>query len=394
MRVLTFTSLFPNAVMPNHGVFILQRVAHLARRGNSVQVVAPIPYCPPLISFPKWESFKRVPAEESIAGLSIYHPRYLLVPKISMPVHGASMFLSSLGQLRRLHADYAFDVIDAHYVYPDGFAAVLAARALRLPVFVSARGSDLNVFSELPTIRPLIRWTLRHATGGIGVSTALRNKMVELGLPANRAYMIGNGVDLARFVPLDRAECRRRLELPDGEIMLSVGALIESKGHQVAIAALAELLGLHPQLRLFIVGEGPYRNALLHRARALGVSDRVRLVGAVPNEELKYWYSAADVNCLFSAREGWPNVLLESIACGTPVLATRVGGVAEVITCDDVGLTIGDLALAASALHSLLEQKRDRHRMRNFAQQHSWTKIANQVEEAFSFVFQSSPMPS
>lgn len=371
--------------MPNHGIFILQRMGHFAKRpSNSVQVVAPIPYCPPLIFFPKWERFRGVPRRESISGLTVHHPRYLLLPKLSMPLHGVSMFLNTINQLLKLHGEHGFDLIDAHYVYPDGFAAVLAARRLGLPVFVSARGSDLNVFPELPTIAPLIRWTLRHATAGIAVSTPLRDKMIALGLSADRSYVIGNGVDLSRFVPLERSECRHRLGVPSGEIILSVGALIESKGHQVAIAALAELLPRHPEVWLFIVGEGPYHNALLECARAHRVADRVRLVGAVPNEELKYWYSAADVNCLFSSREGCPNVLLESIACGTPVVATRVGGIAEVLTSDSAGLIIDHVRLAAPALHSLLQQKPDRHRMRALAQQRSWAKTASQVEEVFS----------
>src|SRR5271166_3059651 len=147
MRVLAFTSLFPNAIQPWHGIFVRQRLIHLARRpGYSLKLVAPVPYTPSWAPAPRWREASQVPFEERAEEIEVYHPRYILLPKISMPLHGLLMFAGSLSIARRLHQKARFDCIDAHYVYPDGFAAVLLGRCLGIPVVVSARGTDINVF--------------------------------------------------------------------------------------------------------------------------------------------------------------------------------------------------------------------------------------------------------
>ena len=385
MKILTYTSLYPNSANPNHGVFVAQRMAHLARRpGISVHVVAPVPFCPAWARIPEWQQFRCIPAQETINGVTVYHPRYLLVPKISMPLHGVAMYLGSIRLARRLHWEIGFDCIDGHYVYPDGFAAVMLGRALGIPTFVSARGTDINVFPSFTSIRPMIRWTLRHAAGGIAVSTPLRDKMVSLGLLPEKARVIGNGVDASRFVPLDRAECRKRLEIRAEKVIVSVGSLIESKGHQLALAALPEVLSQHASLKLYIIGSGPIRERLQRLAVTNGIAANVHLVGRVPNEELKYWYSAADVTCLFSEREGWPNVLLESIACGTPVVATSVGGIPEVLASDDVGLMVeGKMECAAAGLRRGLTHGWDREALRRFAERRTWDSVAAELEAYF-----------
>src|SRR5208282_6700680 len=170
MKILTFTSLFPNRTKPDFGAFIYQRVAHLAARpGNLLRVLAPIPYFPTWLRVKRWSTFSGIPAEETVGTLSVSHTRYPLLPWV-MPLHGWLMFLGSLSAARRLHQKFPFDCIDAHYMYPDGFAAVLLGKALGIPVVVSARGTDINVFPNFPTIRPQIRWALLQSSGIIAVS--------------------------------------------------------------------------------------------------------------------------------------------------------------------------------------------------------------------------------
>src|SRR4029077_2757529 len=160
LRILTFTALYPNKVNPLQGLFIHQRVVHLARRpGNSVEVIAPVPYFPSWLPLPRWRQFSQIPREEEIDGVRIHYPRYPLLPRISMPAHGMLMYLSSLSLGLRLHRKKTFDCIDAHFVYPDGFAAVCLGRDLKLPVVVSARGTDINLYSSFRLIRPMLRWT-------------------------------------------------------------------------------------------------------------------------------------------------------------------------------------------------------------------------------------------
>jgi teichuronic acid biosynthesis glycosyltransferase TuaC len=384
MRILTFTSLFPNARAPAFGIFIYQRVSHFADRpGASVQVIAPVPYFPAWLPVSKWRLHSQVPKHEIIGNLNVYHPRYPLLPKVAMPLHGLLMFLGTYPRARTLHRQFRFDCIDAHYVYPDGLAAVLLGRMLHLPVILSARGTDINSFPVFKMIRPQIRWALKQATGVIGVSTPLKHAMVELGAHADCARTIGNGIDLTRFQPFDRSQARRYLGLPlDAQIVVSVGTLVPAKGHSLLIRAIARLAAERPNLHAYIVGEGPCRNDLERDAKTLGVENRIHLVGVHPNEELKYWYSAADVSCLASSREGWANVLLESIACGTPVVATRVGGAPEVITSAGLGLLVQPNAEAITAgLDAALKKSWDRNNLVYYAASRTWDVVAKEMEE-------------
>jgi teichuronic acid biosynthesis glycosyltransferase TuaC len=392
LRILTFTGLYPNKVNPLQGVFIHQRVRHLALRpGNSVEVIAPVPYFPPWMPGERWRQFSQIPREEAIEGVRIHHPRYPLLPGISMPVHGMLMYLASLALAKRLHGEKRLDCIDAHFVYPDGFAAVRLGRKLHLPVVVSARGSDIHRYSSFRLIRPMLHWTLAHADGAIAVSADLKNRMSALGIPESKIQVISNGVDIERFQPRDAKSARKQLGLPEeGFVLVSVGSLIESKGHHLLIAAVAELARSFPQLRLYILGEGDYRSALEQLVREKKMQDRVFFFGNRPNEELPLWFSAADLSCLISSREGWPNVVSEALACGTPVLATRAGGIPEIITSSEVGMFVERNAHSiAVGLERALTKPWNRAEIARHSRSRSWDTVAAEVE-----AFLQSKIPS
>jgi glycosyltransferase involved in cell wall biosynthesis len=317
-----------------------------------------------------------------VEGIEVYHPRYFLLPKISMPFHGLLMFAGSISIARRLHEKARFDCIDAHYVYPDGFAAVLLGRYLGIPVVVSARGTDISLFPSLPLIRPMIRWTLWQATGIVAVSQALRDAMEDLGATADKIVTIGNGIDLKRFHPMDRSRARQKLGIPEeAEVILSVGNLVPVKGHACLIPAISQMARLHPKIRLYIAGEGYLRARLEGLALAEGVHERVFFVGRRPNEEMKYWYSAADVSCLASSREGWANVLLESLACGTPLVATRVWGTPEVIVSDELGVLVEQsIESLAQGLELALQKQWNREALVRHAAARTWDVVAQDVE--------------
>ncbi len=389
MRVITFTSLFPNAKHPSWGIFIFQRMAHFAHRaGNSVVVVAPVPYLPAWLTTSRWKDFAGIPSQERIGGLEVYHPRYLLVPKVSMPLHGLLMFLGCIRLLVALQRQYRFECIDAHYVYPDGFAAALASRVLRLPLVVSARGTDMNVFPSFRLIRPMIRWTLRNAAGRIAVCNSLKQAIMRLGLCSEDVRVIGNGVDLERFSPVDRGAARQQLRIPcDAEMVLSVASLVPVKGFQFLIPAIARLAPEHPKLKLYIVGEGPLRPELESLAQKSGVGPMVIFAGLKRNEELKFWYGAANVCCLASSQEGWPNVLLESLACGTPVVATRVSGIPEVINAPTLGVLVDQSSDSlAEALKTALDTQWCPKLMVQYARNRTWDVTAREVEDYLHFL--------
>lgn len=372
IRIATFTTLFPNAADPAHGVFVEERLRHLVASGEvEARVVAPVPWFPfPGKRFGKYGRFSRAPRVESRHGIEVRHPRYLLPPAVGMNLAPYSLALAALRELRRLRAEgFAFDAIDAHYFYPDGVAAAWLARELGVPFVVTARGSDVTLLPRFKWPRRLIRSAARRAAAIVTVCEALKHDLVSLGVEPGRVTVLRNGVDLARFAPAERGEVRAALGL-EGRVLLSVGWLIERKRHDLAIRALRELT----DCRLVIVGTGPLRGALHALARAYGVENRVTFAGYVPQSELPRWYSAADALLLCSTREGWANVLLESMACGTPVAATEVGGTSEVVRAPEAGVLIAEHTPEAvsSAVRRLFDAAPAREATRRYAERFGW----------------------
>jgi glycosyltransferase involved in cell wall biosynthesis len=375
LQILLFSSLFPSAVRPIHGIFVETRLRELLKTGQvQAKVVAPVPWFPlEGQRFGEYGLFAATPKFEQRNGLDVYHPRYLLPPKVGMNIAPHTMAAAALPVIKQLIRDgFEFDVIDAHYYYPDGVAAGIIARKLGKPLMVTARGTDLNLIPLHSYPRKLILQTAAQAGASIGVCQALMDSLQGLGADPGKLHTLRNGVDLQRFVPEPRDAARLKLGLPpSGKLLLSVGHLIERKGHFVAIDALPLL---PPDVRLLIAGGGPDRAALQRQADKLGVADRVQFVGVVPQTDLKWWYSAADALALCSSREGWANVLLESMACGTPVLATNIWGTPEVVSTPDAGVLLPERSGAglAQAWGHLLAHYPTREATRAHAETFSW----------------------
>jgi glycosyltransferase involved in cell wall biosynthesis len=397
VNILVFTSLFPNHVWPQHGVFIRERMVHFTRQtGHPLKVIAPIPYYPPV----KWGTrrlYSQVRRREISDGVEVMHPRYVMTPKVGMTLYGFSMFASALRCVQRMRRGFDFDLIDAHYVYPDGFAAVLLGRLLGKPVVVSARGSDINVYSQMPLIRPLLRYTLRHAAHVVAVSEALKDVMVCLGIPQEHVSVIPNGVDTRKFCPIPRPEARARLGLSEGTYLLSVGNLTENKGFHLLIQALHALRTRHHvrPLELLIVGDGPTRAELERLCARLDLVNQVRFAGRVSHEDLHVWYSAADLFCLASGREGWPNVLMEAMACGLPIVATRVGGIPEIVSSDAVGLLARrDTQDLVQTILSALQRPWRSDLLRQRAAGYSWSHVTDCLAKTFQAACRRPDLPT
>ncbi len=386
MKILVFTSLYPNNVWPNNNVFVKERMTKVARQDRcEVKIVAPVPYFPPLKLGFRWY-FSQVLRQENIEGVEVYHPRYFMVPKVGMALHGLMMFISTFMTVRNIYKQFEFDLIDAHYVYPDGLAAVLLGQYFQKPVVVSARGSDINSFAGLPLIRKLLQYTLGKADRIIAVCQALKDAMIKLDIPAEKIAVIPNGVDATKFYPIPKSEARRQLGLSDDRIILSVGGLIPRKRFDLIIKAVKILCEdfQKKNLLLIIIGEGGSRNELERLITSLDLHGHVRLQGSVSHRKLYIWYNAADLSCLASSREGWPNVVLESLACGTPVVATRVWGTPEIIRSDEFGILTerneSDIALSIAEGFN----KRWHHEaIVQYAQDKTWEQVANSVIRVF-----------
>lgn len=377
IRTLLFSTLFPNSVKPVHGIFVETRLRELLKSGAvETKVVAPVPWFPSANPrFGEYARWAAVPKRETRNGIDVLHPRYPLLPKVGMTTAPLALALAALPAVRQLQAEgFDFDVVDAHYYYPDGVAAALIARWLGKPLSITARGTDLNLLPQYALPRAMMHWAARRADASIGVCSALMDVLRGWGIDGQRLHVMRNGVDLERFRPLPQAQMRQELGLDGAPLLLSVGLLIERKGHHLAIEAMPALLQTHPQARLAIVGDGPERERLKALARNLGVQPRVSFVGAVPNEQLLRWYSAADALILASSREGWANVLLEAMACGAPVVATRIWGTPEVVTPQSGGVLFEprEAAALAAALQQLLAAMPAREDVRRYAEGFSW----------------------
>ena len=379
VRLLTFTTLYPNAQQPHHGVFVENRLRHLVATGAARStVLAPVPYYPSW--GPKlqgWSGFAGIARVEQRHGLAVHHPRYAVIPRVGMTVAPALLAARALAWLSRLDpAQRAqFDLVDAHYIYPDGVAALALARALRRPVVMTARGSDVTQLPDHALPRRMIKWAVQRADALIAVSTELGERLVSLGADPARVHVLRNGVDLDRFQPpADRTAARHALGL-HGPTLLSVGHLIERKGHDRVIRALSLL----PEpVSLLIVGGGPLERELRQLAEQLGVAARVRFLGVLPPDRLPAVYGAADMLVLASSREGWANVLLEAMACGTPVVASPIPGNAEVVRSGAAGVlaeanTADSLARAIAG--SLARPPR-RPDTRAYAEGFGWAEVS------------------
>jgi glycosyltransferase involved in cell wall biosynthesis len=376
LRIVTFSTLYPSASQPNHGIFVENRLRHLVANQDVVaQVVAPVPWFPwSSKRFGRFAAFAGTPRAEVRFGLPIVYPRYPVVPKIGMTISPAALFLSTLNVLWKIQQTFDFDLIDAHYFYPDGVAAAMLGAALRKPVVITARGTDVNYLPRYILPRKMIKAAADRAANLIAVSQSLKNAMVEIGIDAKKITVLRNGVDLEIFRPMQREFIRNELGVR-GRVLASVGQLIERKGHHLVIEALASL----KDSALLIAGNGPDRARLADLAKSIGVADRVRFLGSVPHGDLVNIYNAADVSILASSREGWPNVLLESMACGTPVVATPIWGNPEIVSSKEAGVLSRERSASAiaQAIEALFCNLPERSATRAFAEAFSWDETSS-----------------
>lgn len=380
-RIVTFTNLFPSALMPRHGLFVRERMRRVvATLGCQWSVVCPVPRVPRFL--PRREidrTFDRMPERETLDGVPVRHPRYRHLPGISESAQARRMVAGARNALAE-ECGARPVVVDAHYVYPDGVAALTLARELGVPCFVTARGSDLNVLGDRSAVVRQLREVVGAATRLFAVSEPLRRRFAEVaGVPEDRVDVVRNGVDLDRFHPGDVAAARAALGLPrEGALVVGVGRLVPAKGFHLMARALR---GMPDSVHFAVAGEGPERG----RLQSLAPPGRLHLLGSRSPDEVAELLRAADLLVLPSEREGWPNVVTEAIASGVPVVATAVGAVPEMLSAPYVGalVRVGDTGALTREVERFLAASRDRERIRTFAQRFSWDGPIQVLSAAF-----------
>lgn len=356
MKVLIITKIFPNSLEPLSAPFNRQQFSALSRL-CSVEILGTIPWFPGAGAFRRWSAAGRltsVPAEETVDGMRVRHPRFAFLPKVGHSFAG-QLYAASLATTILPYRGRV-DVVLGAWAYPDGFASVAIAEMLGVPAVIKLHGSDINVVGQMAGPRRRLAWALPRASRIVAVSRPLAEHAVGLGASRERIDVVPNGIDKQAFCPRERGEARRALGLPDDRaIVLYVGHLSREKGAHDLLAAFRELPS-HLRASLVMVGDGAGAAACRALADRLGVP--ANFVGAQPHEMIPTWLAASDLLALPSWNEGMPNVVVEALACGRPVVATNVGGIPDLVT-GTLGRLVspGDVpALTAALAHTLTNE--------------------------------------
>lgn len=388
MNILSLSSVYPNPGEPGLGLFVRSRLQEIAR-SEQVKVIAPIPLLDYSNPGRKLLRSRGFPWRRWDGPIEVLHPQWVC-PPYGTPLNVACLYGRLLPMVRRLRKSFPFELIDAHFCYPEGIVAALLAAAFRVPFTVTLRGSELN-FARYRYRRRTMRWALRRARGVIAVSGELTGFATRMGAAPEYTGMIPNGLDIDLFFPRDRERVRRKHALPaHRKLIVSAGELIEAKGHHLAIRALAGLVRRGMDAELLIVGGiargGPgYEQELRRLAESLNLAPKVHFTGWVDRPTMAELLAVADLFCLASFTEGWPNVVHEALGCGTPVVATRVGAIPSLIPAERYGFIVpaNDVEALQDALARGLRKQWDRNAISEWGRSRSWRQVAAEVIAVF-----------
>jgi teichuronic acid biosynthesis glycosyltransferase TuaC len=395
LRILSLSCVYPNPNDSGFGLFVRSRLRHVSRDAE-IKVIAPVAQIDFATKGQPLFGRRGIPFQRWDEGLHIIHPAWIYPPG-GYAINPVLLFLRLLPLAVELRKSFDFQLIDAHFAFPDGIAAGLLSKALGVPFTVTLRGSEV-VHAGYAWRRKLMAWSLRRASRVITVSERLREFAISAGVDADKAKTIPNGVDSTMFFPRDREYCRRKHGiLPNARVVLSAGTLLELKGHHRVARAVAGLRQRGLNLELIIAGrEGRYESELRSQIADLGLAQHVRLMGEISPGDLAEVMAACDVFCLASSREGWPNVVHEAMACGAPVVATDVGAVKDLVASPDYGLVIpvGDGDALEQALFRAFEIHWDRESISAWAHSRTWDHVAQEVLSEFQYVANAAPKRS
>ncbi|MGA9072258.1 MAG: glycosyltransferase [Terracidiphilus sp.] len=377
MKIAVVTRYFPSSAEPWQGRSAYQTLRLLARKAD-LRVFYPDAQYPALLR-PRTKGYDRLDDSFSPPDVQANYYHFPALPLLSRPLNG---WLAARTLLPAVRA-FAPDLIFSCFVYPDGYAALKIARALRVPVVVQSIGSDINRIGD-----PVSNWltckVLREADSIVTVSSDLCAKAIAMGAPRQTTRTVVNGCDLSVFHPMDRQEARRKLGLElEAETVVYIGRMDVKKGLRELIEAAALLHASRPSLQVYLIGHGPDRPLIENAIQARSAASFIHTLPACAFDDVAVWNTAADLVTLPSYMEGCPNVVLEALACGRPVVATNVGGIPEILS-DACGALVPprDAGALALALASVL----DRHWQAASIAAHgsrSWQTVADELLEIF-----------
>jgi glycosyltransferase involved in cell wall biosynthesis len=360
-----------------------------------ITVIAPVPWVPSWLSniFPRYAKFSGIAEKETDDSLEVYHPRFLTFPKVFKSLDGLIMAASVCLFLHRKRIHWDFDLIDAHWLYPDGTAALLLGKTFKTPTTVTVRGDDIRTFSRYFFRRMQLRYTLKKSDWVWVVCEDLKKWISRIAPGISHVEITLNGVDTKKFHPLDRQECRRGLGLSENcTVLISVGRIEPAKGQALLLDALSILQAGGGNYLLALVGpvdDERYSTEMRERVRRDGLMDRVIWAGPIGHETLVEWLCSADLFLMASENEGCPNSLMEAMACQLPVVATAVGGIPEVIRAGAGCVFVERKGEGfARGIEEMTQRKEDREKMAGMlhGDLRSWDKVATQIMDRLAML--------
>jgi glycosyltransferase involved in cell wall biosynthesis len=332
MRILAITNLYPNPYQPHRATFKRHQLRILGTR-VPVEVIAPIAWMDELQARRSGKGPLPSDRKVNLDGLTVFHPRYYYTPRIARRLYGRFFQQSIAPTFYREVESFRPDIVFGSWAYPDGLAVVRLARSVHLPVVLQVHGSDVKLVDQFPSRRRGTIQALTGADGILAVSQDLAESVAKLGVSPGKIRVVYDGIDLAHFRPGDKAMARSFVGIPDTDepVLLFIGNMLPVKAVDILLPAVAKVIADGTPVQLYLIGDGPLREQLKQQAAALGLAERAHFLGSIDQYRLPQWYQAADLFVLPSRSEGVPNVLLEASACGLPWVASRVGGIPEIM---------------------------------------------------------------
>jgi glycosyltransferase involved in cell wall biosynthesis len=377
LKIAVVTRYFPSSAEPWQGRSAYQTLRVLAGK-SELRVFYPNAQYPSLLK-PRSRSYDRLDPSFSPPGVKASYYNFPALPVLSRPLNG---WLATRALLPHVRA-FAPDLIFSCFLYPDGYAALKIARSLQIPVVVQSIGSDLNRVGD-PISAWLSRKVLRQADSIVTVSADLCAKAIALGAPQRSTRAVANGCDLSVFHPMDRSAARRKLGIsPEAEAIVYIGRMDVKKGLRELVESTTFLRPKRPNLQVYMIGAGPDRSIIESAIQARNAAGFIHMLPACAFDDVSVWMAASDLVTLPSYMEGCPNVVLEALACGRPVVATKVGGIPEILsaTCGEL-VTPQDSEVLAQALASVLNRSWEVEAIRAYGSR-SWETVAAELLEVF-----------
>ncbi len=380
MNILSFSYCFPNKNRPTWGIFVFQRLKAISNLVN-LKLYSPVPWFP-IYSFIKDRS---LPTEENWDGLQVFRPRFFYFPKFLKDYDAKFYAWGIKSRLKKFSKTWKPDILDAHFIWPDGVGVSILAQKFNIPYTITLRGKLFECEQHPRQLKQCIS-ALKNADAIIAVSRGLAQRAMDIGVNPNKVFLVPNGVDKALFHPMDKIKCRRKVGLPlHNRILVTVAHLGHRKGHHEVIEALSYL---PEDVKLVIVGgsaQGGTPETIKRIAQKHGVQNRIILPGPQPHYKIPFYFNAADASVLASYREGCPNVVLESLACGTPVIATDVGSVKDILPTPQCGFIVPprEVHPLRQALSKAIETDWDRGNIINASNIKGWDEVGLEVVKIF-----------